>query len=163
MKKIISILCLSFLFCGGLAFADDSASNRKDMSVRLGLKTGIHLMYATTSPYVLEMPGDEIHRDAPEIEALAAGQDRDGDLAWLGRREDELHVRRWLFEGLEQRVEGRGGQHVHLVDDNRLIAPAGGPVAQPLAKIAHVIDARIGRSVDFQNVRMGAPVDLLAR
>ena len=40
MKKIISIHCLSFLFCGGLAFAADSAFDRKDMSVRLGMKPG---------------------------------------------------------------------------------------------------------------------------
>ena len=59
MKKIISILCLSFLFCGGLAFAADSASNRKDMSVRLGMKTGLHLFYAISAPFVLEFPGED--------------------------------------------------------------------------------------------------------
>ena len=59
MKKIISILCLSFLFCGGLAFAADSASNRKDMSVRLGMKTGLHLMYLVSAPFVLEFPGED--------------------------------------------------------------------------------------------------------
>ena len=59
MKKIISILCLSFLFCGGLAFAADSASDRKDMSVRLGMKTGLHLFYAISAPFVLEFPGED--------------------------------------------------------------------------------------------------------
>ena len=59
MKKKISILCLSFLFCGGLAFAADSASDRKDMSVRLGMKTGLHLFYAISAPFVLEFPGED--------------------------------------------------------------------------------------------------------
>ena len=59
MKKIISIHCLSFLFCGGLAFAADSASDRKDMSVRLGMKTGLHLFYAISAPFVLEFPGED--------------------------------------------------------------------------------------------------------
>ena len=58
MKKIISIHCLSFLFCGGLAFAADSASNRIDQTMRLGMKTGTHLMYSTSTPFVLEIPGE---------------------------------------------------------------------------------------------------------
>ena len=59
MKKILSLLVLSVFFCGGLVFAADSASNRKDMTVRLGMKTGIHLMYATSTPFVLEFPGED--------------------------------------------------------------------------------------------------------
>ena len=59
MKKILSLLVLSIFFCGGLVFAADSASNRKDMTVRLGMKTGIHLMYATSTPFVLEFPGED--------------------------------------------------------------------------------------------------------
>ena len=50
MKKILSLLVLSVFFCGGLVFAAESASNRKDMTVRLGMKTGTHLMYATSTP-----------------------------------------------------------------------------------------------------------------
>jgi len=59
MKKILSLLVLSVFFCGGLVFAADSASNRKDMTLRLGMKTGIHLMYATSTPFVLEFPGED--------------------------------------------------------------------------------------------------------
>jgi len=59
MKKILGLLVLSVFFCGGLVFAADSASNRKDMTVRLGMKTGIHLMYATSTPFVLEFPGED--------------------------------------------------------------------------------------------------------
>ena len=59
MKKILSLLVLSVFFCGDLVFAADSASNRKDMTVRLGMKTGIHLMYATSTPFVLEFPGED--------------------------------------------------------------------------------------------------------
>jgi len=59
MKKILSLLVLSVFFCGDLVFAADSASNRKDMTLRLGMKTGIHLMYKTTTPLVLEFPGED--------------------------------------------------------------------------------------------------------
>ena len=59
MIRKLSILCLSILFCGSVALAADSAGNRKDQMVRLGIKTGIHLMYLVTAPFVLEMPGEE--------------------------------------------------------------------------------------------------------
>ena len=59
MKKKLSLLVLACLFCGGLVFAADSASNRKDMTARLGMKSGIHLMYLTSSPFVLEFPSED--------------------------------------------------------------------------------------------------------
>ena len=59
MKMKISILSLSLLFFGSLAFAGDSASNRKDQTVRLGQKSGIHLMYSTSTPFVLEFPDED--------------------------------------------------------------------------------------------------------
>ena len=59
MIKKLSILCLSILFCGSVAWAADSAGNRKDQMVRLGIKTGIHLFYLVTAPFVLEVPGED--------------------------------------------------------------------------------------------------------
>ena len=46
------------LFFGSVAWVD-SASNRKDQTVRLGIKTGLHLMYFVTTPFVVEMPGED--------------------------------------------------------------------------------------------------------
>jgi len=59
MIRKLSILCLSILFCGSVALAADSAGNRKDQMVRLGIKTGIHLFYLVTAPFVLEFPGED--------------------------------------------------------------------------------------------------------
>ena len=59
MIKKLSILCLSILFCGSVAWAADSAGNRKDQTVRLGMKTGIHLFYLVSTPFVLEFPGED--------------------------------------------------------------------------------------------------------
>ena len=50
---------------------------------------------------------DERGGNAAQVEALAAGEDRGQDLFRVGGGEDELHVRRRLFERLEQRVERR--------------------------------------------------------
>ena len=59
MKIKISMLGLSLLLCGGLAFAGDSVSNRKEQTVRLGQKSGIHLKYATSTTIVIEFPGED--------------------------------------------------------------------------------------------------------
>ena len=59
MIRKLSILCLSILFCGSVALAADSAGNRKDQMVRLGIKTGIHLFYLISTPFVLEFPGED--------------------------------------------------------------------------------------------------------
>ena len=59
MIRKLSILCLSILFCGSVAWAADSAGNRKDQTVRLGMKTGIHLFYLISTPFVLEFPGED--------------------------------------------------------------------------------------------------------
>ena len=59
MKKII--LCISALFTiASYVFGADSAGNRKDQMLRLGMKSGVHLMYAVTSPFVLEFPGEDL-------------------------------------------------------------------------------------------------------
>ena len=59
MFKKLSILCLSILFCASVVWAADSAGNRKDQMARIGIKTGIHLMYLVTAPFVLEVPGED--------------------------------------------------------------------------------------------------------
>ena len=63
-----------------------------------------------------ELPADVALRDLPEVEALAAREDRAEDLVRLGRREDELHELGRLLERLQQRVERRRREHVDLVD-----------------------------------------------
>jgi hypothetical protein len=42
-----------------VAWAADSAGNRKDQTVRLGMKTGLHVFYLVSTPFVLEFPGED--------------------------------------------------------------------------------------------------------
>jgi hypothetical protein len=77
-------------------------------------------------------------RDRLQVEALAAREDRRQHLLRIGRGEDELHVRRRLLERLQQRVERRRREHVHLVDDVDLELPLGGRVADRVAQVAHL-------------------------
>ncbi len=63
-----------------------------------------------------------LHADAVEVVDLATGEDGGDDLVFLGRGEDEDGVCGRLFEGLEEGVEGRLREHVHLVDDVDAVA-----------------------------------------
>ena len=80
----------------------------------------------------------------------------------LGGGEHELHVRRRLLERLEQRVERRRGEHVHLVDDVDLELRRGRRVHTGLAQLTHLIDAVVAGAVDLQHVDRAALGDLVA-
>lgn len=59
MRKLI--LCIAALFLGNsFVLAADSSENRKDQILRLGQKSGLHLMYLISSPFVLEFPGEDL-------------------------------------------------------------------------------------------------------
>ena len=99
--------------------------------------------------------------DAAQIEALAARQHRHRHFADFGGGEDELGVRRRLFQRLEQRVERRARQHVHFVEDVDLVARRHRRVADGVVDLAHVLDAVVRGGVHFQHVEMTALDDRL--
>ena len=106
---------------------------------------------------------DHLHHGRPaEVEALAARQDRRRDLVRLGGGQDEHGVGRRLLEGLEQRVEGLGGEHVHLVDDVHLHAAFHRREVDLVAQVADVVDAPVGGGVHLDDVHGAAPADGLA-
>ena len=59
MKNIVLSIVV-FFSATSFVFAADSAGNRKDQLLRLGMKSGIHLMYLVSSPFVLEFPGEDL-------------------------------------------------------------------------------------------------------
>ena len=103
------------------------------------------------------------HGDAAEVEALRPAQDRRQDLVRLGRGEDEEDVRRRLLERLEERVPGRLGQHVRLVQDVDLLFRALGREAHGLAQVPDVVDAVVARRVDLDDVQRAALLERDAR
>ena len=108
------------------------------------------------------MFADQRDRQTLEIELQAARQHRDRQLLRIGGGEQEFHVRRRLFERLEQRVEGMRRQHVHFVDEVDLVAAARRRVLHVLEQLARVIDLGARGGVDFDEVDEAALVDLLA-
>ncbi len=71
-------------------------------------------------------------------------------------------MRRRLFQRLEQAVERRLRQHVHLVHDEDAVARRGGLVADRLDDFADVVDTGVGGRVHFKHVDMAAFHDRLA-
>ncbi len=140
----------------GVAHAPLAHSRQKTKSVLLDLDSLV-------PGDARELPGDDAGRDPPELEYLTAAQNRIRNLLKLGCGEHEYDVGRGLLKRLEESVERPSREHMHLVDDDGLVAPPRRPVAQPLAKLAHIVHAGIGRCVDLANIGMGAPDDLLAR
>ncbi len=61
----------------------------------------------------------KLHRRHPfQLVTLTAGENGDRDLVQFGGGEHEIDMGGWLLQGLEQGVEGLGGEHVHFIDDN---------------------------------------------
>ena len=73
---------------------------------------------------IFESSREHRHRNAAEIEALAARYDRCGELLQLCRGKYEYNVRRRLLKRFEQRIEGALRQHMHLVDDINAVSEA---------------------------------------
>ena len=101
--------------------------------------------------------GDDVRDgDAVEVVGLAAGQDGRDDLVLLGRGQDEYCVCRGLLEGLEEGVEGRGAQHVDLVDDIDAVPADLRRDLHLLQQGLDVIDAVVGRGIQLVDAE-GAP------
>jgi len=111
---------------------------------------------------VEEVLGDDGVRDAAQVKALTATDDRGEDLVRLRGGEDELHVRRRLFERLQQRIEGTGGEHVHLVDVVDFVRAARGSEFHVFTQFAHLLDAVVAGAVDLQHVHAASFGDFLA-
>ena len=105
---------------------------------------------------------DRLHRYATEVESLAPGDDRERDLVHLCGSEHEDGVSRRLFQGLEQGIERRLGQHVDLVHDVDLVACLVRGEVDLLAQAADIVYAAVRRRVYLDEVEGAALVDGLA-
>jgi len=70
----------------------------------------------------------------------------------LGRGKNEDHVCRRLLESLQKRVEGCCGKHVHLVDDEHLVASHLRRNACLLHERLDVLNRVVARGVEFEDV-----------
>ncbi len=102
-----------------------------------------------------ELVGDWLEPDRLQLEDLRARLDGRGHLLDLGRRHHEHDVRRGLLDRLEERVEGRVRQAMDFVDDEDLVAVAGGRDAEAGDdNLADLVDLGVGRGVDLEHVHV---------
>src|SRR5262249_15019889 len=66
---------------------------------------------------------------------------------------------RRLFERLQQRVEGRGREHVYFVDDVNLEPAACGAEPDALPQVANLLHLVVARAVDLQHLHIIARGD----
>ena len=93
-----------------------------------------------------------LHAQAPEIEALAAGEYGGGQPLRLGGGEYEHGVGGRLLQRFEQGVERAGGEHVYLVDDVHLVLRHRRGVLDLFAQVADLVHAVVGGGVDLDDV-----------
>ncbi len=106
---------------------------------------------------------DLVRRGAREVEALTTVDDGRHHLVGFRRREHEDRVRRRLLEGLQEGVPCFAGEHVGLVEDVDLPGPLGRRVADPLTKLADVVDRAVRGGVHLDHVHRAAVGDRDAR
>ncbi len=71
-------------------------------------------------------------------------------------------MRRRLLQRLEQRVERRRGEHVHLVNDIYLVPAGAWGVGRFVPQVADVVHAVVGRCVHLHHVQDAAVVNAAA-
>ena len=140
--------------------AEAPVGRAREEPERVGLdRIGRHLLLLEDPP---ERLADLGARDRPEVEALAAREDRRGQAPRLRGGEHEDDVRRRLLQGLQERVERRLGEHVDFVDDVDLAPPARRRVACVLAERPHLVDPAVRGAVDLEHVERAARRHLAA-
>ena len=101
---------------------------------------------------VLQCIDDRALGDSLEVIALAAGMNRLGNLVWFSRRKDEQYMRWRFFQGLEQRVEGAGREHVDLIDDVGFSSTPGRHEFNGLSDFPDLLHAIVACTINFEDV-----------
>ena len=102
----------------------------------------------------LQHRNHDIRFNAPQIKSLTARQNCNGDFANFCGGKDKFHMRRRLLQGLEQRVESVGRQHVDLIDDIDLVACRGGTIGHRINNFANIANAGAAGGIHLHHVDM---------
>ena len=111
----------------------------------------------------LQLRQNVVELDRVKTEVLAARANRLRNVLRLRRRHHEDHVRRRLFQRLQQRIEGCLGNLVRLVENVNLVPVARRRIARRIPQLANLVNAAIGRRIDLDHVYGVALAHLEAR
>ena len=107
----------------------------------------------------LKAGGDRGGVEPAEAVALTPRQDRGQDFIELCCGQYEHKVRRRLLQDLQQRIKGRFGEHVHLVDDIHALADRCGREYRLVAQHTHIVHAVVGSRVQLHHIQNRAVLD----
>ena len=109
----------------------------------------------------LQMRHDVCGRHLLEVKLQTAREHRRQHFLRIGSRQNEQHMRRWLLQRFQQRVEGIFREHVYLVNEVDFVTPCSRHVFGIFDQLAHIIHAGIARRVDFEQIHKSPCINLL--
>ena len=98
--------------------------------------------------------------DTLEVVALAARQNRLQNFMGVRCRENKFDVRRRLFQGFQQGIEGGIREHMDFVDNDHPKTARGRPILHAFGQIPHIVHTGMRGAVDFQDINGAAVCDL---
>ena len=100
------------------------------------------------------MGGQLVDFDAAQVETLATRQNRRRHFTDFRRRKNEFDAFGRFFQRFQKRVERLLRQHMDFVDDVYFKTGGRRVVTRRFNDFAHIVNARVGRRVDFNDVDM---------
>ena len=113
--------------------------------------------------YILQLLHDIGHGDASEVVDLTARQDGGNDFLFLGGSKNENGIFRRFLKRLEEGVECRLREHVHLIDDEDAVTAGLRRDTHLLGQVADVVHAVVGGGIQLVDVVRALLVERLAR
>ena len=100
-----------------------------------------------------KLAGNVRRKNAFEGKALTPGEDGGRNLVQLGGGQNKHQMLRRLLQNFQQRIEGRGRQGVHLVDDIHPLFQHGRRIHRLLAQGADAVHAAVAGGIQLGNIQ----------
>src|SRR5581483_12517626 len=100
----------------------------------------------------MEMINDLAHREALEVETLAARENGRQHLMYIGCCHHKNSMWRWFFQRFEQGIKCFCREHMSFVEDIDLVFAGGGGHHYFFAQFANAIDTAIGSRIDLNHI-----------
>ena len=104
--------------------------------------------------HAAQMLGNARRGDGFEIKSLATTLNGGWNFMRFGGAQNKFHMRWRLLHGLQQRVEGRRGEHVHFVNDVNFVGTARRQNARLGNQVARVVHATVAGAVNLYDIHV---------
>ena len=108
---------------------------------------------------ILQPGGNVLLTDAPEGKPLAPGQNGCRNFVQFRSSQNKEQMLRRLLNDLQQSIEGRDGEHVHLVNNIHPHLYLRWGIYCVVPQIPDIVHAVVGCGIDFQHVHAGTGIN----